>query len=174
MKKPRTEPHTIVTGVTIAAVTGVSLWLLLGAVALPHGFSSRMGSLEARAEEADKLLKDASGPLRYGDGAVCRQAPDAAAASVRARLQAEIASKGLTATAVSATPAADQDGLRALAPIAFSLDVSGRYDQAVLFLGGLAGERPALFVDQADLKSQTSAVNLKLSGHFYCLNSAKL
>jgi hypothetical protein len=170
--RPQLDPQTVATTATIVAAVALALWLVLGWIARPHAFTARAAAAEARLDEADRLLANATGPLAHPEGSICHDAAQNAAAALKQRLQSAASANGLTAITLSAAPA--QDAATALAPVRFSAELTGRYDQAVLFLGGLARSRPEVFVDQVDLKSLTTSVNLKVTGRLYCSTTANL
>ncbi len=54
----------------------------------------------------------------------------------------------------------------------FELEATGRYDMVLAYLKLLSRDGPEIFADAVDLKSEVSAVSLKLSGRVMCLTSA--
>ncbi len=173
-RRQRFESHRLVTGFTIVAGLAITLWLILSQVARPPGVAARSAGIGRQIAEAERLGQTASGPLVHPAGAVCRQSPAAAAAALQQRLQSGASANGLTVASLVVVPGAGDEALGGLTPITFTIEANGRYDAAVLLVAGLAKAQPEIFIDQADLKSQTSSVTLKLSGRLYCSISARL
>lgn len=172
--RSRVSVQAAVTGSTIAVGVLASLWLLLSALATPPGLAANTAALERKISMAEQLSQGAAGPIDHQVGAVCHQSPATAASAIKLRLQAASAAKGLSVSNLATGPATADEAQGGLVPVTFTLEASGRYDQAVLLIAALAKSQPEIFVDQADLKSQTSQVLLKLSGRLYCSTSAPL
>ena len=168
----RVDVQVVATAFTVAAGVAVALWLIFATIAHPSRVSARMADLDRRLDEADRLAATATGPLTQPPGAICHQEADSAVAALKQRLQANASANGLTLSNLAVSPGAGDEALAGLTPITFSLEANGRYDAVVTMIAGLGKAEPELFVDQADLKSQTSSVDLKFSGRLYCLTTA--
>ena len=172
--RSRISVQAAITGSTIAAGVLAALWLVLSAVATPPGLAASTAALERKISAAEQLTQKASGPLDHGGGAVCHQSLTVAATALKQRLQTTSTANGLSVSNIATAPGTADEAQGGLAPVTFTLEASGRYDQTVLLIAALAKSQPEIFVDQADLKSQTSQVLLKLSGRLYCSPSAPL
>ncbi|MDR3509245.1 MAG: GspMb/PilO family protein [Caulobacteraceae bacterium] len=160
--------HAVITAFTVAAAVTVLLVLVLSMIAHPGGLNVRLTGVDTRLAEAERLTASASGPLDYPAGTVCHQASGLATSALQQRLQAAARAGGVTLAKLDVVPGVGDEAQRALTPVTFSLEASGAYDAVVRMVAGLAWSEPRIFVDQADLKSQTATVALKLSGRLYC------
>ncbi|MDR3511014.1 MAG: GspMb/PilO family protein [Caulobacteraceae bacterium] len=172
-RKTDADVNLMVVAVTIALAAGAAMFVVLAVIARPAHYSARLAAIGQQVDAADTLLRtggDAGYPLK----ALCSGAPDVAAAALRQRLQGAASATGVALSSVEADPGAADEARGGLYPIVLKLEANGRYDGVVSMLGSLAKGQPELFVDVVDLKSLTSAVDLKLSGRIYCSTSDRL
>jgi hypothetical protein len=174
-RKPEIDVNLAVAAATIALAAGAAMFAGLTIIARPAHYSARLAAAGQQLAAAEALLKTSGGDAGvYPAQALCSGAPEAAAAALRQRLQAAAAAAGASLANVEADPELAEGEGRGLRPIVLRLDATGRYDQVVSMLASLARSQPELFVDSVDLKSLTSAVDLKLSGRIYCSTSDRL
>jgi hypothetical protein len=167
------DVRTAAIGFGIILAIGFSLWLVLSQLAQPANLNRRMADLSGQISETERLRGLETGPLDHPLGAVCHQPTPLAVAALKQRLQGALTANGFSTASLVVVPGVG-DEATGLSPITFTLSTSGRYDAAVMLIAGLAKTQPEIFVDQADLQSQTSSVSLKLSGRLFCLTSAQL
>ena len=174
MARRPVDTNTALMGVTITALVGVVCYLMLGLIARPPGVTPRLRRLTGDVAQVETIQAGARGVLPYAPGAVCHDPGRAAQAALRQRLQGAAGATQVTlANLTTAVGAGDEAG-GGLTPISFQVEASGHYDAVVALLGALAKSGPEVFVDTADLKSQTPAVALKLSGRVFCSTTARL
>lgn len=149
----------------IVAATGLS------ALARPADRAARLAELERKLDRIETLQRGAAdGGPTYPRGAICREGVGRGADLVEQKLRAQLGQAKLTTIAFEpSTPVGES-----LLAVDFRFETMGSYEDAVGLLRGLDATRPTLFVDTVDLVSKTSAVSLRLSGHFYCSTSARL
>jgi hypothetical protein len=165
--------HAMIASVTIGALAAVVFFLLLSLISRPPGLQSGLAVATRQVDEAETKLQSSGDPYAYPSHALCRDAPDLAVAKLRERLTAS-GGGPITITNVSATAGVADEATGGLVPIALQFEADGRYDAVVNLLGGLARSEPEIFVDSADLKSETSSVALTFSGRIYCSPSVPL
>ncbi|HYE47265.1 MAG TPA: GspMb/PilO family protein [Caulobacter sp.] len=168
MKLPGGSPLLAAVAVMLGlAVAASSAWLL-AVIASPADFSERLAAVQAQTAKG----APAPGPVdaaSFPVGAVCRDSLVRAAPRVRQALAAKTAGAGLAASSLSVTPGS---ATRELAALDIAVEAAGSYLQIVSLLDALAGARPMIFVDNADIEPAAGAFKLKLSGQAYCWTSA--
>jgi hypothetical protein len=154
-------------GGAMAIVTATGL----SALARPDDRAARLAELERKLDRIETLQRGAAGAgPTYPRGAVCREGVGRGAGIVEQKLRAQLGQAKLAAIAFApSTPAGDS-----LLAVNFRFETVGSYEDAMALLSGLDAARPTLFADSIDLVSNTSAVSLRFSGHFYCSTSARL
>ncbi len=162
------DTNAVVTVVTAGAIAAVAFFIVLSVLAKPSDFSTRASEIETKAERAESLFRTGTGANAFAAGSVCEQGVEAQATALKARVQAAAQGSGVTLASLGAAPAGPgQDGVT-LSAVGLQFQASGRYDQVMGLLAGLANARPAVFVDTADLISRTSSVDLKFQGRVFC------
>jgi hypothetical protein len=167
------DVNLVVVAATIALAAGAAMFVALTYIAYPSHYDARLGAVSEQADAAEALLQ-APGLVAYPSGAVCKGAAENAAMALSQRLHAAAARAGVNLVSAQVDPSVASRGAEGLAPVAVTLEVNGRYDSVIAMLGGLARTQPELFVDNVDLRSLTSAVDLKLSGKILCSTSDHL
>lgn len=173
-KRQSPDVHTAVIAATIAGAFSATLFATLIIIARPHAYSSRIALLGQQTGKIETMLHRPGDSSAYPARAVCRGSPDVAASAFQQQIRAAAGGTGVTIASAEADPGSADANAGALIPIAVQLEANGPYDGVVSMLGRLARNQPELFLDRVDLKSQTSFVNLKLSGRIYCSTSARL
>ncbi|MGA0601542.1 GspMb/PilO family protein [Caulobacter sp. KR2-114] len=171
----RREPmdiNRIVLPVTAGAAAAVLVFLALSTLASPSGFSGRMGELEQSLGKSEQEIRS-SGSLTYAAGSVCETSQAQAVEALKGRVQAAAQAAGVTLASLNAAPGPQGQGGMTLSPVTLQLQASGHYDQVMGLLASLANDKPAIFIDSADLVSKTSSVDLKLQGRVFCSNDAR-
>lgn len=174
MTRQQLDVNLVVVSATIAATVGTAFFVTLLIVARPSHYSARLAEITRQIHVAEAQLQSSGDPRAYSPKAVCRGDAGAASAVFKQQLQSAAAATSVTLVNAQAVAGASDEANGGLTPIAVQLDGNGRYDSVVLMLGSLAKLQPQLFVDNVDLKSQTSSVNIKLTGRIYCSTSARL
>lgn len=158
-----------------AAIVGGAMAIVtatgLSALARPADRAARLAELDRKLDRIEALQRAANdaGPS-YPRGAVCREGVGRGAGVVEQKVRAQLGQAKLAAIAFEpSTPAGDS-----LLAVNFRFETVGSYEDAMTLLNGLDAARPTLFADSVDLVSNTSAVSLRFSGHFYCSTSARL
>lgn len=160
--------NAVVTVMTAGAIAAVALFIILSMLAKPSDFSARASAIEAKTERAESLFRAGTGANAFAPGSVCEQGVEAQASALKAHVQSTAQGAGVTLASLGAAPAGPgQDGVT-LSAVGLQFQASGRYDQVMGLLAGLANSRPAIFVDTADLISRTSSVDLKFQGRVFC------
>lgn len=150
-----------------AAVVGAAaMAATLVAVARPSRFDARLAAVEAGLDAAARRIGPRGAGLSPGD--VCRLAPAAAVAKVRADLTAAASAGRLAVEEASVAPLAGTGGLT---PYEVRLVAKGPYEGVAATLAALTVARPAVFVETADLSSNVSSVTLQLKGRVFCATS---
>jgi hypothetical protein len=158
----------IVTIVTVATLVGTFLFVGLCTLARPTNLGARTAEIQRQIVATEELLRTSGDPDAYPDGSLCRGSPSLAADTIGRRLQDAAKSGNLTLTNLAIRPGSRDEALAGLTPLNLQFNVNGRYDSVVTFLANLASSRPEIFVDTLDLKSEASAVDLKLTGKALC------
>jgi hypothetical protein len=163
----------MVASVTIAALAAVLFFLGLSSIARPQGLQSELATATRQVAEVETRLQSPGDPYAYPTHALCRDSPDVAVAKLRARLTAS-GGGAVTLTNLSETAGVADEAGGGLVPVTLQFEADGRYDAVINLLDGLAKSEPEVFVDTADLKSETSSVALKFAGRIYCSPSVPL
>jgi hypothetical protein len=174
MARKPVDTNTALMAVTIAAFVAVAFYLLLSLVARPHGLTTRLRQVSGEVAQVETTLAGAKGVRAYSPGAVCHDAGPAAQAALKLRLQGAASAAQVSLTNLTTAAGAGDEAQGGLTPVTFQVEASGHYEAVVALLGSLAKAEPEVFVDTADLKSQTPAVALKLSGRVFCSTAARL
>ena len=162
------DTNAVVTVLTAGALAAVAFFVILSVLAKPRDFSTRASEIETKAGRAESLFRTGTNANAFAAGSVCEQGVEAQAVAVKARVQAAAQGAGVTLASLGAAPAGPgQDGMT-LSAVGVQFQASGRYDQVMGLLAGLANSHPAIFVDTADLVSRTSSVDLKFQGRVFC------
>ncbi len=167
--RARIDTETVVTSVTAVAAGGVAAALVLVMLAQPSGYAAQVRQVSDQVGRGADLLQ-ASGDIRYPAAAICHADADAAAAALKQRIQ--VAASGLNLANFKSAPSGGPDGA-GMQPVTFGFELTGPYDAAIQALDRLKGGAPYIFVDQLDLKSNVSAVDLSVSGRVFCSTTAQ-
>jgi hypothetical protein len=141
--------------------------IALSQFARPANFAGRVDALENRIEAAESVLKSRRGIGPYPAGAICEDGPASAADALKARVQSAVSTAGITLGNLTAT-ATPGPGDAAIVTVFVQFQANGRYDAVIGMLGVLSRQRPAIFVDAADLTSKVSSVDLSFQGRIWC------
>jgi hypothetical protein len=134
-------------------------------VARPSHFAARLGAVEADADQAGKLLRQA--PLQPAAAALCSSALSSEADALRAQLTGLAGGLGLQHPVVDIAPdPAPRPGR--LAPLRIKISGAGSYEAVLGVVGRLAAVRPSVFVDTVDLTSRTSFIAFAVTGRVFC------
>jgi hypothetical protein len=168
------DVNTTVMAVTIAVFVALIGYLTLVMISRPSRLTPRLAEASARADEAAGLTAASRGLALFPAGTVCADAPAPASHALEQRLRGAAAAAGVTLGAVTTAPSAGDEALGGLTQVTFQVDATGRYEAVMAMLGTLGSAGPKLFIDTADLKSETPTVALKLSGREFCSTAAPL
>ena len=158
-----------VVGAMLLAV--VLAWLAfstLAALARPARLGLRLERIEASVSRVDEAKRTFGDTSVYAAHAVCHEATQAAAESLRRRIEQAAGAAGLASPTIQLNPPDSMDVTGRLTPVLFEVDATGTYDSVMILLRQLAQGGPQVFADTLDLKSQTSSVALKLTGRVLC------
>lgn len=155
----------------IAAVSALIFCWSLAAIARPADLKERVAALKAQAERIQILLRRRGGIADYPAGAVCPGLSEAQLEPIRQRLRATATGANLSLEKFSVVRSS-ASGSEAITPIDVRLETNGAYEATLLTLDNLSRQVPLLYVDTVDLRSRTNAINLQLSGRFYCWTAA--
>jgi hypothetical protein len=172
MNRERTSgPGLAVAAAMIGGAMAIVTATGLSALARPADRAARLAELERKLDRIETLQRAASdGGPTFPRGAICREGVGRGAGLVEQKLRARLGQAKLAAIAFEpSTPVGDS-----LLAVNFRFETVGSYEDAMTVLSGLDAARPTLFADSVDLVSNTSAVSLRFSGHFYCSTSARL
>ncbi|MBS0297125.1 MAG: hypothetical protein JSR45_12505 [Proteobacteria bacterium] len=156
-----------------AVVVVAALWAaLLGAISQPKDLKARLAAIDTRLDEAERLTKSRGDAAAYADGTVCAETGQGADA-LKKRIETGAAAASVALTSLAVTPASGVDAGGQLSPVRLELEASGKHEAILALLAALDRDRPAIFVDTADLKPQAGGgVTLKLNGRVLCWTSA--
>jgi hypothetical protein len=174
MARRTVDVNTALMAVTIAAFVAVVFYLVLSLVARPHGLTPRLSQVSGEVGQVETTLAGARGTSPYAPNAVCHDAGPAAEAALKQRLQSAASAAQVSLASLASGVGAGDEARGGLVPVTFQVEASGHYEAVVALLGALAKAEPEVFVDTADLKSQTASVALKLSGRVFCSTAARL
>lgn len=166
------DPKTIVAAVLLSLACAWGAFSGLSRLAQPAGLGARLHSVDAAVAKAESAPREGGDPSFYVKDAICRDPPSRAADLLKTRLATQAAAAGLQAPKITIADPGSADVSQALTPVMFELEATGRYDMVLAYLKLLSRDGPEIFADAVDLKSEVSAVSLKLSGRVMCLTSA--
>jgi Type II secretion system (T2SS), protein M subtype b len=155
-------------GGLLAAIGAVAICVVLAALARPAHFKARIATVGGLVQRTERVAARPGDPGAYPAQALCDSASVAASEDAKTRIAAAANAAGVTLSNVNADIGAPAEQLT---PIKLSFAVSGRYDAAMTLLNNLSKAQPSFFVDRVDLKSDTSSVELKITGNIYCWTS---
>jgi len=163
----------VVPAVTMAALSGVVFFVLLVLIGRPTGYAARLAEASATAARTGGLEHAPPLAALYPAKAVCAEASQVAAESLRRALQSAAGNLNVSLTNVALTPGSADEAAGGLAPVTLRFEATGQYDAVLGLLGQMGRWRPELFVDSVGLRSQVSSVALKLEGRIFCSTSVR-
>jgi len=165
----RARPMSLREMVTPAAIAGgsaVLLAVLLSSLAAPGELSRRIAALAERTASLDHGFQSEKAPPLSDLRLVCLTSAERGAADLQTLVRGVAGQQGLTLADFridDAPPTA-----AGVQPVVFRFQATGSYEGAISILRGLAAYRTAVFVDQADLTSNSSSVTLNFTGRMMC------
>lgn len=151
----------------IAAVTATGFALLLSMIASPGGLSERIGDLSGRAETLQHAFATLKTPQSADAGLACFSSLDSAKYDLQAVVASAAGAQGVTVADFHAD-AVPTSSVAAVQPVVFHFTATGSYEGVTGILRRLAANRVEVFVDQADLVSNTTSVTLTFTGRIFC------
>ena len=162
----------VLIAVVLAVAGGWAGFALPGVLARPDHFTSRVQAIEVAAARIEGAPRESGDPSAYGLKAVCLEPAARAVDSLKDQLTRTAAAAGVATPRISISQPETVEVSGRLTPVLFTLESSGRYDSFLQMMTLLAENRPEIFADTLDLKSQTSTVAFKLSGRILCSTPA--
>jgi hypothetical protein len=167
------DVRTTALAVTLGAVAAGLSFIALAALTRPAHLGERLAAIGQIATKAERL-KAAGGSGADPHRRACHTRPEAAMASLAQALSKGAAAAKIDVSNIVVAPSAL--GVRAdnLTMVDVRFHASGSYDALITLLGLLSKSQPEIFLDTADLRSRSGAVDFDLKGHVYCSTSAHL